>query len=208
MHQEDGNTSFDLRMRRDPSVCEQFVIRVPGEHNILNALAAVAAADFMGASREAQKRGLFSFSGTERRFELKGKLGGVTVIDDYAHHPAEIRATLQTALAKPHRDVWCVFQSHTYSRTKALFSDFVSALSLADHVVLAEIYPARETDTLGMSGSLLRDRLVENGRDAYFFPTFSEIEEFVKSHCKDGDLLITMGAGDVYKVGDDLLRQQ
>ena len=206
LHEAQEETSFDLKVRSDPSVCERFTIHVPGSHNILNALAAIAAADFMGASREAQKKGLSSFTGTQRRFEIKGKLGGVTVIDDYAHHPTEIRATLQAALVMPHREVWCVFQSHTYSRTKALFDDFISALSMADHVVLAEIYPARETDTLGMSGSLLCSRLRENGNDAYFFPTFSEIEEFVKNRCKDGDLLITMGAGDVYKVGEDLLK--
>ncbi len=201
-----GNTSFDLKKRQATAVAERYTLRVPGEHNIANALAAIAAADFMGAGTQAQKDGLYAFTGTGRRFEKKGMLGNVTVIDDYAHHPTEIRATLHSAATQPHREVWCVFQSHTYSRTKALFNDFVDALSLADHVVVAEIYPARETDTLGMSGELLCEALKKHGCDAFFFPDFAQIEAFVRSHVRDNDLLITMGAGDIYKVGDDLLR--
>ena len=136
-------------------------------------------------------------------------LGSVSLavpgIDDYAHHPQEITATLKAAQNYPHRKIWCVFQPHTYSRTKALMDDFVTALSLADEVVLADIYPARETDTLGISSSDLEEKLVKNGRSCHYFSTFDEIENFLLENCINGDLLITMGAGDIVKVGESLL---
>mgnify|MGYP000766403346 FL=1 len=129
----------------------------------------------------------------------------MTIIDDYAHHPTEIRATLEAAKNYPHREIWCVFQPHTYTRTKAFLKDFAAALSLADHVVLADIYAARETDTLGISSQTLQKEIDTLKTDCHYFPGFSEIEEFLKSHCIHGDLLITMGAGDVVTIGDNLL---
>ena len=131
---------------------------------------------------------------------------GITVIDDYAHHPTEIRAALEAAAHYPHREIWCVFQPHTYTRTKALFPDFVSALSLADHIVLADIYAARETDTLGISSEDIGNALKEKGCDACYFPSFAEIENYCREHCQKGDLLITMGAGDVVNIGEALLK--
>lgn len=180
-------------------------LAVPGIHNVSNALAAIALCLQLQIPLDTICRGLSKFKGTNRRFEKKGEIGGVTIIDDYAHHPQEITATLKAAQNYPHRKIWCVFQPHTYSRTKALMDDFVTALSLADEVVLADIYPARETDTLGISSSDLEEKLVKNGRSCHYFSTFDEIENFLLENCINGDLLITMGAGDIVKVGESLL---
>ena len=180
-------------------------LSVPGMHNVSNALAVIAASRKLGISMECIQAGLLGFGGANRRFQYKGNLNGVTIIDDYAHHPTEIRTTLEAAKNYPHREIWCVFQPHTYTRTKAFFKEFAQSLSLADHVVLADIYAARETDTLGMSSELLQKEIAALGADSYYFPSFAEIEEFLKSHCIHGDLLITMGAGDVVNIGENLL---
>ena len=208
-----GCASFDVKVRKekdsDSAVLNDVRIglKVPGEHNIGNALAAIALAEHLKIDRDAVVRGFERFEGTDRRFQFKGRMGEVTIIDDYAHHPTEIRATLKTARNYPHNRVVCVFQPHTYTRTKALFDEFVDALKLADVVVLAEIYAAREKDTLGMSSSLICDALKKQGREAYCFSTFKEIEEFLRKKTLRGDLLITMGAGDVVNIGEDLLKE-
>lgn len=181
-------------------------LSVAGRHNVSNALSAIAAAELLSIDIDTIKEGLLSFKGTDRRFEYKGELNGVTIIDDYAHHPTEIRATLTSAQHYPHREIWCIFQPHTYTRTKAFFEEFADSLLLADHVVMADIYAARETDTLGMSSELLAERIRERGGDAYYFPDFESIENFVKKMCKPGDMLITMGAGDVVNIGVSLLQ--
>ena len=113
-----------------------------------------------------------------------------------------------TASHYPHRKIWCVFQPHTYTRTKALMNEFADALCLADEVVLAPVYPARETDTLGISSDTLRQNIARRGKDARCFPDFERIEEFLHSHVREGDLVITTGAGDVVQVGEDLLRSE
>ena len=151
------------------------------------------------------KKGLLGFTGAKRRFELKGTCNDFTVVDDYAHHPTEIRATLESAKNYPHNELWCVFQPHTYTRTKALLPEFAKALSLADYVVVADIYAARETDTLGISSEDLQKRIQELGTPCEYFPTFDEIENYLLSNCQEGDLLITMGAGDVVNIGEHLL---
>ena len=178
---------------------------VPGEHNILNALAALALSDLLCLSPADAQEALRSFHGTDRRFEYKGTVNGITIIDDYAHHPTEITATLKAAPNYPHKTLWCVFQPHTYSRTKAFLDDFASALCLADRVILADIYAARETDTLGISSADIRDRIVKAGKKCDYFHTFEEIEKFILANCINGDLLITMGAGDVVNIGETLL---
>lgn len=199
-----GIGSFEL-MHSGKSL-GRFELRVPGEHNIYNAVAAIAAADLMGVDMDTCRKGLLMFGGADRRFQIKGKLKcGATVIDDYAHHPTEIRATLGAAKNYPHSKIWCLFQPHTYTRTKALMSDFADALSMADEVVLADIYAARETDTLGISSDTLRQNIVNLGTDAYYFHTFEQIEDFLRKQLGPEDLLITMGAGDVVKVGEQLL---
>ena len=178
---------------------------VPGEHNVYNALGAICAARALGISHEAIQAGLQSYTGTDRRFEKKGEMHGVTIIDDYAHHPQEIAATLAAAKNYPHKKLWCVFQPHTYTRTKAFLDEFAQALSAADEVVLAEIYAARETDTLGISSRDIAERIEKRGGKVHYFPTFDEIETFLLQNCAQGDLLITMGAGDIVKVGERLL---
>lgn len=207
-HAED--ITYDEFARPSFTVCHgasrrKISLGVCGEHNVMNSLSAIACADELGISYDIIKNSLRSFTGTDRRFEIKGKINGCTIIDDYAHHPTEIRATLNAAKKYPHRELWVVFQSHTYTRTRALLDDFADALSIADHVICAEIYPARETDTLGMSGEVVKRRVEEKGTDCYYFPTFEEIEKFIKETVADNDLLITMGAGDVVKIGDELL---
>ena len=203
-HDAFGDASFDLI--RQGQNAGRIRLSVTGDHNICNALSAIAAADLLGVSLEDAQKGLSSFKGTNRRFEHKGDWNGVTVIDDYAHHPTEIRATLKAAASYPHREVWCVFQPHTYTRTKALFDDFADALTLADHIVLADIYAARETDTLGVSSELLANAMKEKGCDAYYLPSFQAIEEFLAGRCQKGDMWITMGAGNVVNIGEDLLK--
>ena len=145
------------------------------------------------------------FTGTNRRFEKKGELKGITIIDDYAHHPQEIEATLKAAENYPHKRICCAFQPHTYTRTKAFMKEFAQALSLADCVMLTDIYPARETDTLGVSSADIVALLKEKGVDAWYLPTFDDMEKFILENCTQGDLLITMGAGDIVKVGEELL---
>ena len=203
VYDEHGCGSFTCI--EDGKVLGSFTLNVPGVHNVSNALSAIALGRLLGLDPETIAAGLAEFRGTERRFEYKGMLSGVTVIDDYAHHPTEIKATMNAAKTYPHREIWVVFQPHTYSRTKALLQDFADALSFADHVVLADIYAARETDDLGISSKDLRDSLTELGCDAYYFKSFDEIENFLKSHCIPGDLLITMGAGNIVEVGNHLL---
>ena len=199
-----GCCSYTLLINNEDSGTIE--LSVPGLHNVYNSLSAVAAAFKLGISIDNIKAGLKHFTGTNRRFEKKGEFNGVTVIDDYAHHPDEITATLNSAKNYPHNKIWCVFQPHTYSRTKALMPEFAKALSLADNIVLAKIYPARETDNLGISSADLMELIKAEGKDCYYYESFEDIEKFLLNNCINGDLLITMGAGDVYKIGEELLK--
>lgn len=202
-YNQDGCACFSLQGKGRS--LGQFTLQVPGEHNLYNALAAAALADLLSIDADVIRNGLYGFRGTDRRFEHKGDVGGVTVIDDYAHHPTEIRATLSSAANIPHGTLWCVFQPHTYSRTKTFMKEFAQALSLADKVVLTEIFPARETDTLGISSRDLQQEIRALGHECFYFSTFDEVENFLLKNCIKGDMLITMGAGDVHKIGENLL---
>ena len=204
-HNKLGEASFDLV--KSGVFVDRISLSVNGDHNVSNALAAIAVSDLLGVSLDTMKKGLKEFTGTDRRFEYKGEMDGVTIIDDYAHHPTEINATLTAAKYYPHRELWCVFQPHTYTRTKALFHEFVEALAHADHVVLSDIYAARETDNLGISSKDIADALKEKGCDAYYFSSFEDIQDFCVEKCQKGDLLITMGAGDVVNIGEELLKR-
>ena len=202
---KNGHPSFT---RHGPASCgadTEITLCVPGMHNIGNALAAVAAADRLDIPRSASAKGLSLFKGTDRRFQYKGERNGFTIIDDYAHHPTEIEATLRAARACPYSRIICVFQPHTYTRTKSFMSGFAKALSLADIVILADIYAARETDTLVISSRTLQEEIKKLGHDCLYFPTFSEIEEYLLANCRKNDLVITMGAGNVDKIGENLL---
>lgn len=180
-------------------------LNVPGRHNVSNSLAVVALCELLNLPQEAVLAGLAKFGGADRRFQYKGSINGVTVVDDYAHHPTEIRATLTAAANYPHKRLVLVFQPHTYSRTKAFLQDFAEVLSLADVVVLAEIYAAREQNTYGISSKDILTLIEAKGKEAYYFPTFEEIQEFLKENTQEEDLLITMGAGNVVEIGEAFL---
>lgn len=184
---------------------EQIHLNIGGTHNVTNSLAAIAVADILGIGHDAVLQGLAHFGGAHRRFERKGTLGNVTVIDDYAHHPTEIKATLTTAIHTPHNELWVVFQPHTYTRTKALLNEFAEALKGFDHVILVDIYAAREPDTGLVSSKDLMEKIKEYGTDVRYFSTFDAVENYLLKNCKKNDLLITMGAGDVYLIGESLL---
>ncbi|MBU9745569.1 UDP-N-acetylmuramate--L-alanine ligase [Lachnospiraceae bacterium ASD3451] len=197
--------SFDLY--KNGVFQSRMQLMVPGIHNVSNALAAIALAESLQIPLAIVQQGLLSFSGTDRRFEYKGEVAGVTILDDYAHHPTEIAATLSAARNYPHNRIWCVFQPHTYTRTQAFLKEFAQALSAADYVVLADIYAAREKNTIGISSSDLLSELRTLNVNAHYFPSFDEIENFLLENCIHGDLLITMGAGDVFRIGEHLLGQ-
>ena len=204
-YDEYASPSYDLIFQGE--IVSRITLGVTGEHNVYNSLAAIAIAMELGVGFDGVMSGLGRFTGTDRRFEKKGEVGGVTIIDDYAHHPQEIRATLAAAKNYPHRKLWCVFQPHTYTRTKAFLDQFAEALSAADEVILTDIYAARETDTLGVSSRDVAERIEKLGTRAHYIPSFDEIETFILENCMNGDLLITMGAGDIVKVGEKLLGQ-
>ena len=184
---------------------QEVTLRVPGVHNVLNATAALALSDILNLDLTSSSKALYAFEGAKRRFEYKGDLKGISVYDDYAHHPTEIKATLEAAKNYPHNNMWVVFQPHTYSRTKAFMDEFAEALALSDNVVLTDIYAARENDTLGISSEDLKEKIISLGKNCHHFRTFSEIENFLLQECIPGDMLITMGAGDVLKIGENLL---
>ena len=175
---------------------------VLGKHNAMNALAAAAAAWMMGIPGEAVSHGLQSFHGAGRRMEFKGNFNGADVYDDYAHHPDEVAATIAAVRnAMPDRRLVLAFQPHTYTRTSALFDDFVRELGKADVLVLAEIYAARERNTIGISSADLAEKIP----GAVFCETLPEVTEYLSAHVREGDVVITMGAGDIFRAGEALL---
>ena len=185
-------------------------LHIPGEHNIANALAAFACAITMGIDADVIVDTLEGYSGTQRRFDIQGyTTGGVKIVDDYAHHPAEIAATIKAARKVPHERMWVLFQPHTYTRTLALHDDFAEALEMADRVVLAEIYAAREKNTQNVTSRSILAKMKEKnpGKEAWYIETFDEIADFVLAYAEPGDLVITMGAGDIYRVGDAILEK-
>ena len=183
-----------------------YKLNIVGKHNISNTLASLALASLFEIPPETIQAGLAKYKGTERRFEYKGTFRGATVIDDYAHHPTEIRATLASAKNYPHRSLYVAFQPHTYSRTKNFLDDFADALSMADHVVLADIYAAREKDPGDISSKDIADRLEKLGTDVTYLGDFESIKNFLKKNLMHDDLLITMGAGNIVEVGEDLVK--
>ena len=176
---------------------------MPGEHNVSNALAAFAVADVLSVPQALADAALKAYKGTDRRFEHKGVIGGVTVIDDYAHHPTEITATLKAAGNYPHRKLWCVFQPHTYSRTHELFNDFVEVLKRPAVTLLAEIFAAREDNDTGISSA----DLCRNIPGAVYCSTLDKVADRLRQAARPGDLILTVGAGDIYRAGEKLLER-
>ena len=178
-------------------------LQIPGVHNLMNALAAVASAIAVGIPSEAIVEGLDNYLGVGRRFEFKGSINGADVYDDYAHHPSELRATLDAASSLEYKRTILVFQPHTYSRTSALFDDFVTELSRPDFTFLAQIYAARENNDIGITSDVLAASIP----GARSCATFSEIAEEIAAIAQKGDIVLTAGAGDIYLVGEDLAAQ-
>lgn len=195
--------SFDLYYKGE--YIDNIRLNVIGVHNISNSLPAIGISLQEKIPIDSIKNSLMNFKGAERRFEYKGTVGGVKIVDDYAHHPTEITATLSVAKSYTDKTLWCVFQPHTYSRTRRFLKDFAKALSLADKIVLADIYASREKNPGDISSRDLAKELEKLGKEVYYFPSFDEIENFLLENCINGDLLITMGAGDIVTVGESLL---
>lgn len=195
--------SYDLYYKG--KFIDRISLNVIGLHNLSNSMPAIGVALELGLPIDKIKSALLAFRNSKRRFEYKGQIGGVTVIDDYAHHPTEVEATLKAAQNYPHKTLWCVFQPHTYTRMKNHLKEFAASLSLADQIILADIYAAREKDPGDISSKDLLRELEKLGKDVHYFPCFDEIENFLLQNCMNGDLLITMGAGDIVSVGENLL---
>ena len=194
-----ANSHFDIMFKG--KLFTDVTLHVPGLHNVKNALAATAAAICLGVRPNAVKYGLAGFNGAGRRFEFKGKYNGADVYDDYAHHPGELKALLDTVEGLNYKRCILVFQTHTYTRTAALFEDFVTQLKRPDVLLLAEIFAAREKNTIGISSAALAERV----EGAEFYPTFPELEEELKRKAQPGDIILTVGAGDVYKIGENIV---
>ena len=199
-----GGSTFDLIFKG--ATLGSVSLNVPGRHNIMNALASIAAALCLKVSFASIANGLFEFYGTHRRFEIKGTKAGVTVVDDYAHHPTEIKAALSAAKNYPHNRIVCVFQPHTYTRTYSLFQEFTKAFYDADKVILTDIYAAREKDTGLVSSLKLSEEIKATGSDCIYISDFASIVAHLQNTLQDNDLLITVGAGDVYEIGEMYLK--
>ena len=185
----------------------EFQLSVPGNHNISNSLAAIACCHLLDVPLKRMQEKLGSFQGTHRRFEKLGEINGLTIIDDYAHHPTEIKATLQAATQYPHHKVWCIFQPHTYTRTITLLEDFAEAFGDADQVIIADIYAAREKDTGVIHARDLAKAIEAHQQNILYISGFQEITNYIMTHAEPGDLIITMGAGDIHRVGEMLLEK-
>ena len=211
----DKNDYYPAELNEEDTACEDFTLMhrgevlgrvnliVPGEHNLKNALAAAAAAHSVGASPEAICAALGKFSGVHRRFEVLGKFEGVTVADDFAHHPTELTAVLSSAMRMGYKQVWAVFQPHTYSRTYNLLDDFATALSIPDHLVMTEILAVRETNTYNIHTSDLAAKVP----GSVWFQSFEEIADYVMEHAGPGDLILTLGGGDIYKCANLIVKK-
>lgn len=196
----EDDRSFDI-ICRGKRYCH-VELSVYGRHNVYNALAAAAAAYVMGIDGKAVSAGLASFTGAGRRMEYKGKFNGADIYDDYAHHPGELHALINAVQAMGYKRIIVAFQPHTYTRTKALFDDFVRELRRVDLAVLAEIYAARESNKLGISSLDLAQQV----DGAVFFETLPELSSYLRSVAREGDIILTVGAGDIYKAGEMLLK--
>jgi UDP-N-acetylmuramate--alanine ligase len=175
-------------------------------HNVQNALVALVVLDWLDIDRETVRHALSSFPGVGRRFETQGQVNGRTVVDDYGHHPTEIRATLAAARARyGARPLWAVFQPHTYSRLKALWGDFQSCFALADHVIVLDVYAARETDTLGLSAADLVEQMEH--RDTRYVAAIANAADYIVDHAEPDAVVITLSAGDGNQVGKQVLNR-
>lgn len=200
----DGFPEFDIFYR------DEFFMRlklsVPGMHNVLNSLSCVALCTEYGIERKDIQDALIKFTGAHRRFEFKGKINNeISVYDDYAHHPTEIKATYNSLKNKKYNQSWVIFQPHTYSRTKLLLNDFADSLKDFDHIVILDIYAARETNTYNISSEDLVNKIKSLGKDAIYIPDFENCTNYIKDNVKKDDIIITLGAGTVTQIGHLLI---
>lgn len=202
---ENGLPSFDVFHKGE--LLDRFSLGTRGYHNIYNSLAAIATAYTLKVPLVKIKEQLKSFTGTHRRFDILGEKNGIKVIDDYAHHPTEIKATLEASLKYPHNRIWCVFQPHTFTRTKALLLDFASSFVNADEIIITDIYAAREKDTGEVHSKDLVKLIKEDGSEAIYIENFEDIAKYLKENTKPKDIVLTMGAGNIYEVGEIFLKK-
>lgn len=205
---EGGHPSYDFY--HDGEFISRVQLSVPGEYNLLNSLAALSTAYVLKVNMKKAISTLEKFTGTQRRFDIQGVTStGVIIIDDYAHHPTEIKATLSAVKNMKHKKVWCLFQPHTYTRTIALFDEFTKAFVDADEIVFAEIYAAREKNVNNISSKELANQVKKNfpKKGVSFIESFHDITEYVYVNAAKGDIVLTMGAGDIYKIGEEILEK-
>lgn len=183
-----------------------FELSVPGAHNVLNALGCIALCDSYGISKSDIKSALKKYTGAHRRFEYIGQFDGVSIYDDYGHHPTEIKATALALKKKTYYHSWVVFEPHTYSRTKNLLDDFADSLTYFDNIIVTDIYAARETNTYGISSQDLVDKIKTLGRKAIYIPEFNDIVNYLKENTEKDDIILTLGAGTITNIGPMLLK--
>jgi UDP-N-acetylmuramate--alanine ligase len=205
VYHDDGTTSYTLNI--DGVGAYKIELGVLGLHNVYNSLGALASSHLTGVSLDYLIEKLKEFKGTQRRLQTKGVYNGFTIIDDYAHHPTEVKATLSAVKNLGPNRVWCIFQPHTYTRTQSLLEDFSMSFFDADKVIVTNIYAAREKDTGLIHSKNLVERLSEKTSDAIFIDSFEEVESYIVENASPGDIVITMGAGDVYKIGESILEK-
>lgn len=203
-YDEDGFAMFNLNYKGVN--LGTFDLSVYGLHNVYNATAAIIASIVSNIEVDVIKKAIKKYNGVGRRFEKKGYFKNTLVVDDYAHHPTEVKATLSAAKTLKKNKLWVVFQPHTYSRTKALLKEFAEAFYSADKVIITDIYAAREKNPGDISSKDLVEKLYHNNVDVTYIPTFEEIENYLRENLEDDDLIITCGAGPIYKVGEALLK--
>ena len=196
---EDGFYQFDVYHKGE--FYERFKLSVPGIHNVSNALACIALCDGYGVPKEAMQKALLSFTGADRRFDYVGKYKNITVYDDYAHHPTEILSLYNSVKNKKHHENWIIFQSHTYSRTKNLLDDFAKVLANFDHIIITDIYAARETNQFGISPEDLVSKIATHGKNATYISKFEDIASYIRKNAKDNDIVLTVGAGTITQLG-------
>lgn len=201
----DGFSEFEVYYKGE--LFDKLKLSIPGVHNILNALSCIALCTQYGIEKTAIQSALFKFTGAHRRFEFKGKIDNkASVYDDYGHHPTEILAIAKSLTHKKYNHSWVVFQPHTYSRTKNLLKDFANSLLNFEHVIVLDIYAAREKNTYGISSKDLVDQLIAIGKDAKYIPDFNECVSFIKDNVEKNDIVMTLGAGTVTEIGPMLIQ--
>ena len=198
---KNGFASFDVYKNNE--LYDSFKLSIAGKHNVSNALACIALCDYYGISKDVIRKSLLQFTGAERRLEYKGSIKNntISIFDDYAHHPTEIKATFNALKNKKFNESWVIFQPHTFSRTKKLLNDFAESLKDFDHIILVDIYAARENDDYDVSSNDLVNLINAKNKKATYLSSFDDVAEYIESHTQKDDLVLTLGAGSVTKIG-------